>query len=708
MRPTLLRYVLGLVIFTAAAMLISTLIASHNTVQELSGELIQSRIVSVEGELSEYLRPVTSTLQVNAGWVRQDTLRMEDPSDLIRLITPILANHTQISAFIMARENGDSLVLFQEGENWRLQTSRPDLWQDRVQVQRWRDDAGPAQAVEERSSFDASTRPWFRAAMAAEPGEVVWSGPYTFFSSKEAGMTASLRVLTDSGENIVLALDVLLLDISRFTSQLQVSPNGLAMVLSRDNLTLGLPRNPKFIDDDALRRWTLTRVDELGINILREAVNHLDSLAADEEQHSKFTSGGQNWWAGSRFFPLAEGQAARIVVLVPEEDLISHVYRQRNIVLLVTLGALALGLLVVFYLDRKFRKGLGQAVNAARSVGQYQLLEKIGEGAVGAVYRARHAMLRRPTAIKLLRTEQLSSSGALSRFEREAQMTSRLTHPHTIILFDYGRTPDGLCYYAMEYLGGLDLETLVARSGPLPAARVIYLLEQICGSLQEAHEIGLVHRDVKPANIMLTPRAGDPDFVKVLDFGLVKDLGTREDSSLTNVQNLIGTPLYLAPEAITDPENVGPGADLYAVAATGYFMLTGRPVFEGETPVEVCAKHLHDAPVPPSRLLGETLDPDLEAALLGCLAKSPEDRPASAGALLDQLRACAGHGHWGPEQARAWWQAHGPRIGASTHPEHGSGETQASGHRLLAVDLRNRALKRSHTQAKLRSTASGG
>ncbi len=234
--------------------------------------------------------------------------------------------------------------------------------------------------------------------------------------------------------------------------------------------------------------------------------------------------------------------------------------------------------------------GLRTQVVEARQLGQYLLAEKIGEGGMGEVHRAKHALLRRPTAIKLLPPEKAGVE-SISRFEREVQLTAKLTHPNTVAIYDFGRTPNGIFYYAMELLDGIDLEHLVDEYGPQPPARAVHILAQICGSLAEAHAIGLVHRDVKPANVILCERGRVPDTIKVVDFGLVKDvsgLSGDGDPELSNVNTIIGTPLYLAPEAILTPDKVDGRADLYAVGALAYFLLTGSPVFSGKSVMDVC------------------------------------------------------------------------------------------------------------------------
>ncbi len=302
--------------------------------------------------------------------------------------------------------------------------------------------------------------------------------------------------------------------------------------------------------------------------------------------------------------------------------------------------------------------GLRQEVRAAQRLGQYELLRKLGEGGMGVVYEATHVLLRRRTAIKLLRSDKIGEA-ALSRFEREVRETSHLEHPNSVYIYDYGRTPDGQFYYAMEYLNGLDLEALVRDYGPLPPGRVRSILLQAAHALAEAHARGIVHRDIKPANIMLCDRGGVPDTVKVLDFGLVKDAAAPKDAPKLTLNNaIVGTPHYMAPEAIRSPDEVGPPADVYALAAVGYFLLAGREVFSGSSVIEICSQHLTAPPPALTAADGSPAHPELAAVILDALVKDPAARCQSGAEFADALEAVDTLG-WTVADARAWWRSHG-------------------------------------------------
>jgi len=331
------------------------------------------------------------------------------------------------------------------------------------------------------------------------------------------------------------------------------------------------------------------------------------------------------------------------------------------VVLVLVLLLCATGMFVFSYATLAWRQRLSEAEVKLKQLGQYTLEEKIGEGGMGVVYRARHALLRRDTAVKLL-VPELSDPASVARFEREVCMTCRLMHPNTIQVYDYGHTPEGIFYYAMEYLIGVNLHDLVARYGPQPEGRVAYILAQICDSLSEAHALGLIHRDIKPGNVFLCRRGGVADCVKVLDFGLVRDYRNGDAAAATVADHLIeGTPWFMPPEAIQGPAAADPRSDLYSLGGVGYFLLTGAYIFDAENIAEIHEKQIHAAPIPPTQRTTNPISPEMEQLILGCLAKDMNLRPPSAAALRASLLATPCAAAWTPEERLAWWNAYEQR-----------------------------------------------
>jgi len=304
------------------------------------------------------------------------------------------------------------------------------------------------------------------------------------------------------------------------------------------------------------------------------------------------------------------------------------------------------------------QRRLDVAETKLKQLGQYTLEEKIGEGGMGVVYRARHALLRRDTAVKLM-ASSVADATAVARFEREVQLTCQLTHPNTIQVYDYGKTPDGIFYYAMEFLQGLNLHDLVARFGMLPESRVVHIMVQICDSLAEAHALGLIHRDIKPGNIILCRRGGAPDCVKVLDFGLVREFRRDETTEIVPAkENLVeGTPWFMPPEAVRGDTVGDPRSDLYSLGALGYFLLTGHYIFDAENTVEVHEKQLNAAPIPPSRRTKQLISRNMEELILCCLEKDMNARPQSAEELRARLAATPLAQDWTLELRAEWWQS---------------------------------------------------
>jgi serine/threonine-protein kinase len=319
-----------------------------------------------------------------------------------------------------------------------------------------------------------------------------------------------------------------------------------------------------------------------------------------------------------------------------------------------------------------FLRQIGRKLRKAREMGSYELVELLGHGGMGEVWSAQHRLLARRAAVKLVRPEVLGAASedetkvVLKRFEREAQATASLSSPHTIQLFDFGVTDQGVFYYVMELLAGRDLESMVREFGPLPASRVAYLLRQAAHSLADAHARGMVHRDIKPANVYVCRMGLEYDFVKVLDFGLVKVNGElsrlRTQTLVTADQKTTGTPAYMAPEIILGESTIDRRADVYALGCVAYFLLTGQLVFEADTPMKMLLQHVQAEPVPPSQRTELPIPPEIEELVLACLQKDPDKRPQNAEVVFKMACGCRSAEQWNPDLAKAWWDKHLPEF----------------------------------------------
>jgi tRNA A-37 threonylcarbamoyl transferase component Bud32 len=305
----------------------------------------------------------------------------------------------------------------------------------------------------------------------------------------------------------------------------------------------------------------------------------------------------------------------------------------------------------------------------ARQLGQYRLLQKLGSGGMGEVYKAEHVLLKRPCAMKLIKPESEADSMAISRFETEVKATAKLTHPNTIEIYDYGRTEDGTFYYVMELLPGLSLEELVEKHGPIPPGRVVHLIRQVCGALAEAHSVGLIHRDIKPANIFVAQRGGVHDVAKLLDFGLVKERTAEpDDDASSGARSFSGTPQYMSPEQASAYDQVDGRADIYALGAVAYYLLTGKPPFSGKSVVHLLVAHASDQVAPPSTEVAG-LPEDLDRVVLRCLNKQADDRFADAASFGKALAECQCAADWTDEIAAQWWDDHAEVAGRPRHRE---------------------------------------
>jgi eukaryotic-like serine/threonine-protein kinase len=356
------------------------------------------------------------------------------------------------------------------------------------------------------------------------------------------------------------------------------------------------------------------------------------------------------------------------------------------IALFALLVVCAIVMLLLSYANITWRRRFNEAESKLKQLGQYSLEEKIGEGGMGVVYRARHALMRRDTAVKLLSRARANAS-AIERFEREVRLTCQLTHPNTIQVYDYGHTPEGTFYYAMEYLRGLNLHQLVDRFGPLPEGRVIHILAQVCDSLAEAHASGLVHRDVKPSNVFLCERGGVPDCVKVLDFGLVRQYsGDSDKLPPAEEPEVVGTPHFMPPEAIQDSTRSDPRSDIYSIGALGYYLITANYAYEARSVAEIYELQLTRDVTPPGRRTTNPVSPQMEGALLRCLDKEPGGRPQSAAELRALLLTSPLAHSWGAEARAAWWSEYHREV----QPRAEAASANASPIPTVKIDFKSR------------------
>ena len=506
---------------------------------------------------------------------------------------------------------------------------------------------------------------------------------------------APIPIRGDSGEIIaVLAFRIRPeVEFTRILEIARIGKTGETFAFDRNGLMLS---NSRF--DDELRRIRLLKEDEdstLNISLrdpgvdmttglepkLPRAKQPLTQIAAEarEGRNGVNTEGHRDYrgvpvvaaweWLDDEGF----GIATKVDVSEANQtlDIISRVFWSLYALLAVASLAMLASMVranrLAVQADRLVVQARLDALELKR-LGQYTLQDKLGEGGTGVVYRARHAMLHRPTAIKFLNATRTNAK-SIARFEREVQLTSQLNHPNTISIYDYGRTPEGVFYYAMEYLDGLNLQDLVDRNGPQPEGRVIHILKQVCGSLAEAHSIGLIHRDVKPANILLNVRGGMFDVVKLLDFGLVKEIDNSSAALVTISGGVVGTPLYMSPEAYQSPDTVDARSDLYAVGAVGYFLLTFTPPFAGKHAVDILNQQVNTPPERPSLRLGLPVTPELEQLLLRCLSKSAADRPGTANEIIAELDRIPTAHLWTESDARHWWQRCVPNFMTVSPPE---------------------------------------
>ncbi|MGI9315764.1 MAG: protein kinase domain-containing protein [bacterium] len=658
-RP-LVRNLLIVVLLSIGLVAAVLLYFDKRQVDSLSRQLIEKSAQTTGQKLDRLFNGAATGLELAQRQIESLKLSGDDwQIPLFAALEPFLAQFDFLDSINLADESGSEYVLIKQEEE--ILTRHVDA--NTPSVAHWQRRNG-RQIVEQwtrQINVSPKERPWYQGALGRGPGEHYWTDPYAFLTTKEPGVSVSSRrpISYGNGEYVV-AFNITLTDVYQHTTRLRPSENGMTVIFDQNGKKcLGLPPSPRFDDDEELLSSLLQPVSELGLPAIDAAVAEWEANDKSEIIFPFRTPDQEAWWSGFTALQLDDQRTVWSMVLVPEKDLLGSLHNLRNLSLAgIGIIGFLIAALVFFTSMRSIRNQMRSAVDLAeRRLGQYKLKQKIGEGGNGTVYRAQHALLRRPTAVKIMNPDFARSGAARERFEQEVQMTSNLSHPNTIVIYDYGRCPDGTLYYAMELLDGNTLEHLVRLTGPLVPGRVIHILEQMTGSLTEAHKKKLIHRDIKPSNVMLCKHGGLYDVVKVVDFGLVKEIA-QTDGNLTQANVLIGTPLCMAPEIISEPGRASPQSDIYALGVVGYLLLTARNVFDGDSAVEICAKHLNEAPVSPSERVGLQVPADLEAIILACLEKDPSRRPADAASLRASLLECQDANVWSQENALEWWRTH--------------------------------------------------
>ncbi len=530
--------------------------------------------------------------------------------------------------------------------------------------------------------YDARSRPFYREAIRA--GGTTWTDPYVFFDSGLPGVTCSAPYHDAEGNfRGVMAVDFNLNDLSDYIAELDSMPEGRIFVFTADHTLIAIPGTRggfardrrgegqlltvEGVDDPSLLAYFAALPGDLGDGSSPHAFEFdLDGEGVMASATPCTVVGGLTWYVGAL--------APRSAFMAPA---VAHRQTAVRIGAVAMVVALALASLFAVHLVRSRREvALARAAARAarrevRELGSYRLVRKLGEGGMGEVWRAEHQLLMRPAAVKLVHGTQLADlpreqlRARLADFEREAQATATLSSPNTVRLYDFGVSRDGVLFYVMELLEGIDLDALVKEFGPLRSGRVAHLMRQICSSLAEAHDKGLVHRDVKPSNVFCCVLGDQYDVAKVMDFGLVHVRAAGSDAEERS-DTVAGTPAYMAPEHCMGQVDLDGRSDLYSLGCVGYYLLTGRTVFDRDRPKDMMRQQVIARPTPPGEHAPLPVPPELERVILRCLNKKPERRFADARELRDALDQVPfdEEQRWDEADRREWWEHYAPVVEA--------------------------------------------
>ncbi len=618
----------------------------------------------------------------------REYLRAQDVTpplqDMARVVRALMRDRDGVSHVALGTPAGDFYGVYLDDRGEYLVTERHPTPDGRVTLVDYRiPPAGPLEVIREEADcgYRVTERPFYGAAL--ESGRRVWTDPYVFWDSGVPGVTAAEALTSTDGTLLgVIAVDFNLNALSGFIEDIDTLPDGDVFLFTAHRTLLAHPGVQLDFRRDQRGVGILVRADDVDDPRLHAFFDGMPAVEGGEgAMPFHFDAGGGRMLATVMPVPIGEDLTWYVGAFAPEAAFMAparaHAASMLRIAVVALPVALALAALLAWTIVRsrrevaRARAALRAAQKEVRELGSYRLVRKLGQGGMGEVWLGEHRMLARPAAVKLVHgsvldgMDETETANLLARFEREARVTATLTSPNTVQLYDYGRSDDGVLFYVMELLDGLDLHELVSAHGPVGVGRAVHILRQVCSSLAEAHDRGLVHRDIKPANVFLCRKGDDLDIAKMLDFGLVQ-VGIRPPGAGGATRRFVaGTPAFMAPEQAMGRVDLDGRADLYSVGCLGHWLLTGRQLFQRTTVELLVQDHISTPPPAPSTLAPRPVPPALDALILACLAKEPDGRPRDARELrraLQHIPVPDGQ-RWDEESARAWWDRHHPAGG---------------------------------------------
>lgn len=655
--------------------------ALHRSVMATAATALSQSTDRTKREIDDCLEQATPVLSALRAWARSQP-DLEDHGTVARTLLAIAHGRPGVAIVSISTPAGAFHAVEQRNQVWSYVHAgvAADGSTPRTVSSFTLDRTLSAERQQDNSGFDPRQRPYYLAA-TRNRGRT-WTDPYVFFNSGFTGITCAEPVPhpTDASAPLVgvVAVDFDLESLGAVLEQVDAQFSSHSFLFTVDRVLVGLPKTWRPTSDPKDRRLvTASDLKQPSLDAYFAALPALPRQDQPQEPFRVLANGVEQIAAVSACPIPGNGPTWYVGMMLPRATLMGDADRHLRLSLVVGLLVLAMSTAVAWWFARHLARSRNEASNARarareaeaslRELGSYQLVKLLGKGGMGEVWLAQHRMLARPAAIKLIKAEAMEGRDAerreeiRKRFTAEARITANLRSRNTIELYDYGITDDGTFYYVMELLEGIDLFDLVAKHGRLSPSRVVHLLVQACHSLAEAHDRGLVHRDIKPENLFICRRSDEVDVLKVLDFGIVRMQEPTKDMAKTRQGLVQGTPATMSPEQATDQPLDG-RSDLYSLGCVAYWLLTGQQVFTSDNPMELLTNHVQQAPTPPSKRINQPLPPALEAIVLSCLAKDPEQRPRNARVLAHLLMNAdlAGSPAWDETQMHTWWELHLP------------------------------------------------